>query len=167
MRYPLVVLTVVLGSSGLACSSDGGDTPSSTGGAGGASGGASGAASGGTGTTGGSSTGGTSGGSSAGGASGSTASGGTTAAGGSSGNGSGGAAGSSGGASGTAGDGGANGCNPNCHGTLNTNNCEPGQVLWGCGPIGDFAEGWELECTALFTPQPTYCCSATFLSECL
>jgi hypothetical protein len=76
---------------------------------------------------------------------------------------------SSGGAAGqsaSAGAGGSAACNPACHATLDSTNCNPGQVLWGCGPQGEFADGWEVQCTALLTPQPTYCCAATFLSNC-
>ena len=76
-----------------------------------------------------------------------------------------GGAGNAGGESSAAGAGGGS-CDPACSGTKGSANCEPGEVLWGCGPVHPFS-GSPKPCRGLLTPQPTYCCPADYLSQCL
>jgi hypothetical protein len=39
-------------------------------------------------------------------------------------------------------------------------------VYWYCGPLHPFS-GSPKPCTGLLTPQPTYCCPASYLAECI
>ena len=65
-----------------------------------------------------------------------------------------------------AGAGGAGSCDPACHATMGSNNCPESQVYWHCGPVHPFS-GSPKPCTTIPTPQPTYCCPASYLAECI
>jgi hypothetical protein len=156
MRLTVLCLTIGLATT-VACGSSETSDEGSGGGSSAGAAGTAGASSGGSISKGGSAGSVSSGGSSAG-KSGSGGSAGSIASGGA--NGEAGSSPSSGGASG------ASGCDPACQGTADSNNCAPGEVLWGCGPLYDFP-GYPEPCRGLPTPQPTYCCPASFMAECL
>lgn len=71
-----------------------------------------------------------------------------------------------GGTGGNGGAGGAPACDAECHAVVASANCSAARVLWACGPIHPFVAGWQAQCTALPTPQPTYCCAPEFLVDC-